>query len=284
MQFRSERHPECLPCLGKIRKNDPLMNTALGRNDYAKKCKDDETFYNSHMDGLAAYEEMNINRDKPRGKLMNKLGGENGMEVDVPTAKVQMVSESGLEMKKFLGIMWPEAVFEAKEGRKPSPEEMTSVDINKVKYTGVLRERDHGCPRGCWEVFETVSAVAQHECTLADSAEATSLNEVDDTWKRLRKCTETNVTSAQHEDGSTYLKATPAMKKVKDDFDDLMDWGFTMTTASKKGGGGGGSSSGGAGSVAGSGGSRSAAGGSAAPRSRGQFWCMCVCVCACRVL
>ena len=272
LPFRSERHPECLACLAKLRKTRPLSNTAAGKNELAKKCKEDEAIYEQHIEGLLLFEEEILNREKPRSKYRNKFGGDDGIDVGMPEEVVDMVDESAVEMRRFKGIMWPCDVFEEKEKRKPKPEELTTIEFHKQKYTGVLRNRECGMPIGCWEVYDTVKASAQHKVTIANSADALCANEVEDSFKKARKSFEsTGAEVTDKETGESFLKATPSQKKQKDEFDDLFDWGFAFGTsgvkpvATAKGTS---SSAGGSSSGAGVGGVSGSIGGGAAMRTQ----------------
>ena len=58
LQFKSDRHSECLPCCGKIRRCNPTLSTSESRASYAKKLQDCDQSYLQHMNELADYEQL----------------------------------------------------------------------------------------------------------------------------------------------------------------------------------------------------------------------------------
>lgn len=57
LQFKSERHAECLPCCGKLRRCNPDLSASDAKAAYAKKLAEDDESYLLHMSDLEAYEE-----------------------------------------------------------------------------------------------------------------------------------------------------------------------------------------------------------------------------------
>ena len=56
LQFKSDRHQECLPCCGKLRRGNANLITAEQRAAFAKKLAEDDVAYSNHMEELGEYE------------------------------------------------------------------------------------------------------------------------------------------------------------------------------------------------------------------------------------
>ena len=84
---------------------------------------------------------------------------------------------------------------------------------------------------------------------MARKSEAISQNGVQDHWSRVQKGMAVNAQEVKNNEGATtHLALSLANKRARDEFDDLMDWGPTISygghnssTSKGSGGGGGGS-------------------------------------------
>ena len=255
LQFRSERHPECLPCLGTIRKVHPIKNSTEGRNAYAKELASNEVAYETYVSEVSEYEEKVLNKERAAGPK-RKIGGEDGLEVDQPKEDVNMVAEGGIEMKKFLGILWPPEVFEREEKRKPKPTEISKITVKGFNHIGVLRNRDCGEPKGSYEVYDFVRGYGQHSTQAATTDDAITAKEVEETWTKVAKGLTYDTREEPGDDQESGILAFTGAQKTRDVWDDLMDFAPVVSSAaSSKGGGAGGSDGGANGSASGGGGS-----------------------------
>ena len=77
LQFKSDRHSECLPCIGKMRRCNPTFSTSEQKTSFAKKLAEDDSSYIQHMGELAAYEEklqQPVKKRRTSGGLPDQAG------------------------------------------------------------------------------------------------------------------------------------------------------------------------------------------------------------------
>lgn len=76
LQFKSDRHSDCLPCIGKIRKVNPQVSSSSeSRNAYAKRLSEDDATYLEHMTDLGTYEET-LQSSKTKRRKISKDGSD----------------------------------------------------------------------------------------------------------------------------------------------------------------------------------------------------------------
>ena len=61
---------------------------------------------------------------------------------------VTMSAECGVETRQKLGVLWPPAVYKAKMGADPKPDQLSKISIGGTLISGALRDASHGCPTG----------------------------------------------------------------------------------------------------------------------------------------
>ena len=66
LQFKSERHFDCLLCLGKIRRCNCNLVNAEHLKAFAQKLSTDDDAYNAHMGELCEYESSLQDKDKSK--------------------------------------------------------------------------------------------------------------------------------------------------------------------------------------------------------------------------
>ena len=78
LQFRSERHGECLPCVGSIRTSHKTIQNAEQHAAYAKKLQEDDAAYEQHMLEVSDYEAKlegrSQSKNASRKRKCNKAG------------------------------------------------------------------------------------------------------------------------------------------------------------------------------------------------------------------
>ena len=80
-------------------------------------------------------------------------------------------------------MLWPPKVFEKEAGRKPSKQELSKVTVAGKNFVGVIRDRSHGCPTGCVELFDDRFSRLRQKTNLANSESATRGDECSDWFK-----------------------------------------------------------------------------------------------------
>ena len=146
LPFRSDRHPECLPCMSKMRKHNPALKSSHDKNVYAEKLTTCAQAYEDHVDVLLEHEKI-MRGEAPR--VYKKRV--DGLDVAAPQVAVSTHVQTGLELKKLIGVMWPASAFEDEFKRKPHAHEISTIAQGPVTLTGVLlpkilhpRQLNHG--------------------------------------------------------------------------------------------------------------------------------------------
>ncbi|CAE7282680.1 unnamed protein product [Symbiodinium sp. CCMP2592] len=230
LQFKSERHFDCLLCLGKIRRSNGSVVTSEQHKGFANKLATDEDAYNTHMTELAEYEASLQDKDKSRKRkrVVEEDPGSQFLLVETSSSShsqmlellVLMSQESGVEARQLLGILWPSAIYKQHTGEDPKPEWLTKMQIGGSTVVGVLRDP----ALGTYEMTDFKRAFGANVLTAADSEDAIG-NEMDETWKRVQALNAVGTTQAE-KDGQTYmlLDAVSSGKRKDDSFDDLLDF------------------------------------------------------------
>ena len=184
LQFRSERHQECLPCTGKLWKSNPELVTTEDRSKFAKKLSENEAEYSTHMEAVGLYEQQQLQSLQKRRKLGQAVSDK---DVEAPHQQeaVALNSTAGLELRTSLGVLWPLSTFEKTFGKKAAPGEITKVKQDGQELTGVLLPRSAGMDVGCTEMFDVKTAFANRTRQAASSDNAFSSDEVGSTWSKV---------------------------------------------------------------------------------------------------
>ncbi|CAE7670348.1 unnamed protein product [Symbiodinium sp. CCMP2592] len=209
LQFRSERHAECLPCIGSIRTSHKTIQTSEQRGAYAKKLAECESSYEEHMNEVADYEQK---MQKPvSGSASRKRKCKKGEE-DLPElhdekpTQLNMAQETGLEARQLLGILWPTKIYKDVTKKVPTEDQLTKMVI------------------GTYEVTDFKKAVGSQLIQAASSEDAIG-NEMAETWTHMKDLLKVNTTTVEKDGESTMvLEAGTKRKLAADDFDDLLDF------------------------------------------------------------
>ena len=222
LQFRSERHQECLPCNGTMRKSHPDMVTADDKAKFAKRLSEDQDEYAAHMKHVSSYESLQLESMAKRRK-QGRTVDDKDVAQPLREEAVSLSSEVGLEMRRCLGILWPTDIYQQKFGKKPP--HLTRIDQDGQIITGVLLPRSEGMADGCTEIFDIKKATARKSMEAATSSNAIADLEVEKTWKKA-KASHSFDTTVTDVDGASQMQLTQSLKKAPgDDFDDLLDFG-----------------------------------------------------------
>ena len=223
LQFRSDRHAECLPCGAKLRKKNAEISTAEQKATYARSLSQNEELYKEHMADLEIVQNAQFEvfqRRKDSGKALSTS--------DTPEMESERIislnAESGLEMRKLLGVLWPAALYEKKTGKKLTAASLTKITQNGETLEGVLRPKSEGTPEGTTEIYDVKRSYAANVAKAASTEDALFQEEVSGAWNKVRKVTEVSAQEVVDEAGETLVQLSGGVKKARDDFDDLMDF------------------------------------------------------------
>ena len=222
LQFRSDRHNECLPCLATLRRKHPSF-TSEQRAGLAKQLATDDASYENHMSDVTTYEQNHAATLEKRQKDGRALPDPETPEKQPQT--VNMSNEAGLEMRKLLGVLWPTSVYETVEGKKYTGQ-LTTINLGGESLTGVLRPRSCGLPEGATEVYDMKRSYGSTVVQAANSEDALFKDEVQGQWDKVRRLASFSGDVHTNDSGEQAIQLHQGLKAGKDDpFDDLMDFG-----------------------------------------------------------
>ena len=231
LPFRSERHNECLPCTGKLRRKNPDLTSSDAKSTYAKKLASDEKAYKEHMKDLAAHEQDHLQTLRKRQASGKPISRE---EEDLPAMDqtVNLTSEAGLEMRKLLGVLWPLDVYERVVGKKPLQSQISKITQGGEVLAGVLRPKSEGQPEGTTEVYDVKKSYGSNIVQAASSKDAIFEEEVSGAWDKVKKLSTMSAEECvvgQGDSAETLIQLRSGLKRSADDFDSLMDWGPSVS-------------------------------------------------------
>ena len=110
---------------------------------------------------------------KPYEERKNGSGGkrvyQSGKKTAISTTATQY---SALEYKNTVGILWPVAIYNASVDTGPPSRRLIQTHIiNGQRVRGILRDRSHGIPPGCFEVYGLSGTSAEKSSVLANDGE-----------------------------------------------------------------------------------------------------------------
>ncbi|CAE7786207.1 unnamed protein product [Symbiodinium sp. CCMP2456] len=223
LAFKSERHCECNTCTCCIRTSRPDIKTKEQKDKLQKEMAEDDTKHAAHMEIVNNYETQhlaNMTKKRKRGVYVDPE-----MEESAPK-QVKVGSESSLEFRQALGVLWPKQLFEATTGKKVKESDMTTIEEGTKVLRGILRPKSEGCPEGCTELTNVHRSFAASITTAADSETAIGKDQLDKTWAEARNAQEF-ATKETDVDGETQLQLTGGLKRPasRDEWDDMFDFG-----------------------------------------------------------
>ena len=92
------------------------------------------------------------------------------------------------------------------------------------------QDKKFGVPPGCTEIIDLKRSYGQKVMEAASSSTAIGKNEVENTWRHVAKANTFNVSEVKDADGSLAV-TSGAPKRGRDDFDDLVDFSFSLSSS-----------------------------------------------------
>ena len=225
LPFKSERHCECNTCTCVIRSNRPDIKTKEQKDKLQKELADDDEKHAVHMVMVKNYETQHLASMTKKRKAGVHFDPDADVAAQAPK-QVKLGSESSLEFRESLGVLWPQQLYEEKTGKKIKQSDLTVIEEGNKVLRGILRPKEEGCPQGCTEVTNIHRSFAAQVTTAADSETAISKDQVDNTWAEARKSQNFSTKEAEV-DGETHLQLLGGVKRAasRDEWDDVFDFG-----------------------------------------------------------
>lgn len=200
-----------------------------GKQEYLQQLNSDEKAYSTHMAKLATWEETKNRTGGKRGPVHTA-----GIKVTVTARKSSL-----LEMRRFLGNVWPLAVYVAEKGRQPHKASIKTYAVGNSKIRGILLPESDGCPVGVTAMYSIQQQGADCAAIIADSSQNTE-EECEKVWKNAEKRLKATTKLSEPKPGETTGTLKLFVKdggKVEDSEDDdaclSAVWGTSISSTPK---------------------------------------------------
>ena len=235
----SDRHHECLMCRAYMRKHCPQNCTGPAKTKYQKSLAEDDDLHEMHTAGAVQLEGSKPTKPAAplrKGTVKRKRCGDTVIEDERPEQKLLKTQGRKMEIRECIGVLWPVDEFEKVE-RKTTQADLSTIKVNNVLHTGVLRPRSKGVPDGGKEIFSTDDMQVHSVAQLHNSTEAVAEGETESITKfAMDKMKVQTATQNEADEKSGLLKFRGEGKKKKASDIDALDsiWEGPTIVASKE--------------------------------------------------
>lgn len=150
---------DCAPC----RNMQNLWMKGTPKEEIEVKNRVDDAYFWTYSLALFLWEDRNANPRECVVKVIDDIP---------PELKIKIFQEESLEVSAelMLGVVWPVAIYKKKEGHEPLKGEVQEHAIGNFKVKGVLRDIEHGNPRGTY-LMKQKAAVGVRKVTEVGNSE-----------------------------------------------------------------------------------------------------------------
>lgn len=168
-----------------------------------------EENYTAFMHRVVEWEEgKNKNPNGHRSRTANSSG---------INQRVEAVKSDVFRMEEEKGVFWPMKIFRKYESRKPSRKELTTIEFQGQKLSGVVRDASCGLPLGVIKLSAVSDTGVVKHGELCNSYDAIDDQQVEDTYKTAVKKQKVSTSVKQDAEGKvTGIKLVAAAAPADD--------------------------------------------------------------------